>query len=279
MKFSSQEERLDYLVKELCNDSIKYRDMIVKKSEKRMIMRALMNIRMPKPISKEFLEVQDEFLQEESRKRGVVQLNDIPTLKVQYGLENKYSNKISIWKGDITRLKIEAIVNAANSQMLGCFVPGHMCIDNAIHSFAGLQLRDECNEYMKKMRIKNKYYDEPTGSAVVTKAYNLLCKYVIHTVGPIVMNYLTDDLKNDLRSSYRSCLNKAIENGIKSIAFCCISTGEFHFPNDEAAKIAIDEVTKFLSCYYNKFDRIIFNVFKDYDQEIYEKLLINNFKK
>ncbi len=279
MKFSSQEERLDYLVKELCNDSIKYRDMIVKKSEKRMIMRALMNIRMPKPISKEFLEVQDEFLQEESRKRGVVQLNDIPTLKVQYGLENKYSNKISIWKGDITRLQIDAIVNAANSQMLGCFVPGHMCIDNAIHSFAGLQLRDECNEYMKKMRIKNKYYDEPTGSAVVTKAYNLLCKYVIHTVGPIVMNYLTDDLKNDLRSSYRSCLNKAIENGIKSIAFCCISTGEFHFPNDEAAKIAIDEVTKFLSCYYNKFDRIIFNVFKDYDQEIYEKLLINNFKK
>ena len=269
MKFSSQEERLDYLVKELCNDSIKYRDMIVKKSEKRMIMRALMNIRMPKPISKEFLEVQDEFLQEESRKRGVVQLNDIPTLKVQYGLENKYSNKISIWKGDITRLQIDAIVNAANSQMLGCFVPGHMCIDNAIHSFAGLQLRDECNEYMKKMRIKNKYYDEPTGSAVVTKAYNLLCKYVIHTVGPIVMNYLTDDLKNDLRSSYRSCLNKAIENGIKSIAFCCISTGEFHFPNDEAAKIAIDEVTKFLSCYYNKFDRIIFNVFKDYDQEIY----------
>lgn len=238
-----------------------------------------MNIRMPKPISKEFLEVQDEFLQEESRKRGVVQLNDIPTLKVQYGLENKYSNKISIWKGDITRLQIDAIVNAANSQMLGCFVPGHMCIDNAIHSFAGLQLRDECNEYMKKMRIKNKYYDEPTGSAVVTKAYNLLCKYVIHTVGPIVMNYLTDDLKNDLRSSYRSCLNKAIENGIKSIAFCCISTGEFHFPNDEAAKIAIDEVTKFLSCYYNKFDRIIFNVFKDYDQEIYEKLLINNFKK
>ena len=279
MKFSSKEERLDYLVKELCNDSIKYRDMIVKKSEKRMIMRALMNIRMPKPISKEFLEVQDEFLQEESRKRGVVQLNDIPTLKVQYGLENKYSNKISIWKGDITRLQIDAIVNAANSQMLGCFVPGHMCIDNAIHSFAGLQLRDECNEYMKKMRIKNKYYDEPTGSAVVTKAYNLLCKYVIHTVGPIVMNYLTDDLKNDLRSSYRSCLNKAIENGIKSIAFYCISTGEFHFQNDEAAKIAIDEVTKFLSCYYNKLDRIIFNVFKGYDQEIYEKLLINNFKK
>ena len=273
MKFSSQEERLDYLVKELCNDSVKYRKMIIKKSEKRMIMRALMNIRMPKPISKEFLEVQDEFLQEEVRKRGIVQLNDIPTLKVQYGLENKYSNKISIWKGDITRLQIDAIVNAANSQMLGCFVPGHMCIDNAIHSFAGLQLRDECNEYMKKIRIKNKYYDEPTGSSVVTKAYNLPCKYVIHTVGPIVMNYLTDDLKNDLRSSYRSCLNKAIENGIKSIAFCCISTGEFHFPNDEAAKIAIDEVNKFLSCYYNKFDRIIFNVFKDYDQELYEKLL------
>lgn len=167
--------------------------MIVKRSEKRMIMRSLMNIRMPKPISKEFLKVQDEFLQEEVRKRGIVKLNDIPTLKVQYGLENKYSNKISIWKGYITRLQIDAIVNAANSQMLGCFVPGHMCIYNAIHSFAGLQLRDECNEYMKKMRIKNKYYDEPTGSAVVTKAYNLPCKYVIHTVGPIVRNYLTDD--------------------------------------------------------------------------------------
>jgi len=169
---------------------------------------------------------------------------------------------------------VDAIVNAANSQMLGCFVPCHKCIDNAIHSSSGLQLREECNQYMHKHRIKNSFYEEPTGSAVVTKGYNLPCNYVIHTVGPIVNDCLTESLKEDLRSCYNSCMKEALENGIRSIAFCCISTGEFHFPNDEAAKIAVKEVNNILMDYSDRIDRVIFNVFKDIDFKIYKELLV-----
>ena len=156
--------------------------------------------------------------------------------------------------------------------MLGCFVPYHKCIDNAIHSAAGIELREECNHYMKK-QTKNKSYEEPTGSAVITSSYNLPCKHVIHTVGPIVGDKLTNVLRNDLKSCYESCLKIAFENGVKSIAFCCISTGEFHFPNDEAAKIAVETVSTFLRENVGKIDRVIFNVFKNLDKEIYEQLL------
>lgn len=273
MKIQNQEERLDYLVEELCKDSIEYKDIKVKKSDRRMVMRSLMNIRMPKSISAEFLKIQDEFLREEAVEKGIVNLHDIPTIREEYGSKIDYADKISIWQGDITRLAVDGIVNAANSQMLGCFVPCHKCIDNAIHSSAGIELRQECYEYMQEKRKIDLYYEEPTGSAVVTSAYNLPCKYVIHTVGPIVYDELTDKLRNDLKNCYLSCLKSAVKHGIRSIAFCCISTGEFHFPNEEAAKIALSTVSEFLKTHEEHIDRIIFNVFKDYDLDIYRNLI------
>ena len=273
MKIQNQDERLDYLVKELCKDSIEYKNIKVKKDDRRMVMRSLMNIRMPKSISEEFLKVQDEFLREEAVEKGIVNLHDIPTIREEYGSKIDYADKISIWQGDITRLAVDGIVNAANSQMLGCFVPCHKCIDNAIHSSAGMELRQECYEYMQEKRKIDLYYEEPTGSAVVTSAYNLPCKYVIHTVGPIVYDELTDKLRNDLKNCYLSCLKSAVKHEIRSIAFCCISTGEFHFPNEEAAKIALSTVSEFLKTNEEYIDRIIFNVFKDYDLDIYRNLI------
>lgn len=183
------------------------------------------------------------------------------------------ADKLSLWQGDITRLQVGAIVNAANSQMLGCFVPCHRCIDNAIHSAAGMQLREECSHIMQEKRMRfGRQYEEPVGSAVLTKAYNLPCEHVIHTVGPIVYGELTDALREDLRRCYESVLLCCAEHGIRTVAFCCISTGEFHFPNGEAAEIAVKAVTDFLESHGDAMDRVIFNVFKDSDREIYERI-------
>lgn len=215
-----------------------------------------------------------EFLSEEAKEKGIVSLDAISTVAKQYESRHPFAGKLSIWQGDITRLQVGAIVNAANSQMLGCFVPCHRCIDNAIHSAAGIQLRAECNHYMNRRRIQyGLRYEEPTGQAMLTKGYNLPAKYVIHTVGPIVDNVLNQTLRRDLHDCYENVLNCCVENGIRSVAFCCISTGEFHFPNDEAAKIAVETVTDFLYKYALNFDRIIFNVFKDMDKKLYEKEL------
>ena len=271
-----QEERLDYLLEAFKKDSVRYQDLEVEDDyrEKRMALRSLMNIRMPGQMSGDVLRVQDDFLSEEAKEKGIVSLEEIPTVAERYGNSNPFSDRISIWKGDITRLQVGAIVNAANSQMLGCFVPCHRCIDNAIHSAAGIELREECDHYMNRKRIQYGYsYEEPTGQAVLTKGYNLPAKYVIHTVGPIVGGGLTQKLKEDLKNCYLNVLKCCIEHKIRSVAFCCISTGEFHFPNDEAAKIAVKTVTEFLKEHAAEFDRIIFNVFKDVDQELYEKEL------
>lgn len=268
-----QEERLDYLLHEFKEDSGRYRDLETGKDygEKRMLLRSLMNIRMPGKMNENVVKVQDEFLTEEAREKGIVELTDIPTAAEQYGSSHPYADKISVWQGDITRLRAGAIVNAANSQMLGCFVPCHKCIDNAIHSAAGIELREACSHYVKRRRMQyGARYEEPTGRAVLTKGYNLPADYVIHTVGPIVGGSLNQKLKNDLKSCYLNVLKCCVEHGIRSVAFCCISTGEFHFPNDEAAKIAADTVTGFLKEHDPDFDRIIFNVFKDVDRELYE---------
>ncbi len=268
-----QEERLDYLLHEFKKDSGRYRDLETGKDygEKRMLLRSLMNIRMPGKMNENVVKVQDEFLTEEAREKGIVELTDIPTAAEQYGSSHPYADKISVWQGDITRLRAGAIVNAANSQMLGCFVPCHKCIDNAIHSAAGIELREACSHYMKRRRMQyGARYEEPTGQAVLTKGYNLPADYVIHTVGPIVGGSLNQKLKDDLKSCYLNVLECCVEHGIRSVAFCCISTGEFHFPNDEAAKIAADTVTGFLKEHGPDFDRIIFNVFKDVDRELYE---------
>ena len=262
------------LLETLIEDSVQYKDIAIpsKETDKKHLIRSLMNVRMPREASDQLLDLQNEYLQEELLKKGIVTLWEIPTVKKQYGSQFPNADKISLWQGDITRLKVDAVVNAANSQMLGCFVPCHGCIDNAIHSAAGMQLRTECNHIMNQRRIRyGEQYEEPTGTATLTKAYNLPCKYVIHTVGPIVYGKLNEELRQELRNCYENVLKCCVENEIKSVAFCCISTGEFHFPNDEAAKIALNTVTDFLKM-NDGMERVIFNVFKDSDKEIYQKI-------
>lgn len=271
-----QEERLDYLLREFKEDSVQYRDLETGADyqEKRRLLRSLMNIRMPGKMNEEVLRVQDDFLTEEAKEKGIVELDDILTVGEQYGSSHPYADKMSVWQGDITRLYVGAIVNAANSQMLGCFVPCHGCIDNAIHSAAGIELREACSHYMNRKRMQyGRRYEEPTGQAVLTEGYNLPAEYVIHTVGPIVGGYLNQGLRDDLRNCYQNVLKCCVEHKIRSVAFCCISTGEFHFPNDEAAKIAVETVTEFLNEHTEEFDRVVFNVFKDVDRELYEEEL------
>lgn len=267
---------VDLLLNKLKEDSASYKNLETENyslNEKKNAIRSLMNIRMPGNASDELLQLQDKYLQEELSGKGIVTLSDIPTIREQYNNPSLFAEKISLWQGDITRLKVGAIVNAANSQMLGCFIPCHRCIDNAIHSAAGIQLRNECNHIMSQRRIRHgSQYGEPTGTATLTLGYNLPCDYVIHTVGPIVSRALNDVLCQELRNCYESILNCCVENKIKSVAFCCISTGEFHFPNDKAAEIAFETVIDFLKNNDNM-ERIIFNVFKDNDREIYEKIL------
>ena len=262
----TQEERLDYLVEEFKTDSVQYKDLQTPDDieGKRRILRSLMNIRMPKMLPEAVLKTQDEYLTERVNEKGVVALSDIPEIR----------DGLSIWQGDITRLAVDAIVNAANSQMLGCFVPMHTCIDNCIHTFAGVQLRAECARQMEQ--LKNRYgrdYEQPTAVPMLTGAYNLPAKRVIHIVGPIVKDGLTPELEKDLAYCYRNTLDMCRENGIKSVAFCCISTGVFRFPNKQAAEIAVKTVMEWMAENSGEMNRVIFNVFKDEDKEYYEQLL------
>ena len=223
-----------------------------------------MNIRMPGEMDESVVEIQDDYLQERIRENGIVGLSDIPEIR----------NGISIWQGDITRLKVDAIVNAANSQMLGCFVPMHTCIDNCIHTFAGIQLRAECNRQMKRMRSRyGRDYEQPTAVPMLTDAYNLPAKKVVHVVGPIVQDRLTPELEQDLADCYSNTLDLCAENDLRSVAFCCISTGVFRFPNKRAAEIAVHTVKEWLEAHPGKVDRVIFNVFKDEDRRYYESEL------
>ena len=272
-------DKIDLLLKKLKEDSAEYKELETtgySSEDKKNAIRSLMNIRMPRELSQTLVNLQDEYLQEELREKGVVNLLDIPTIKEKYNAKVPFAEKISLWQGDITRLKIGAIVNAANSQMLGCFVPCHRCIDNAIHSAAGMQLRQECDHIMQNRRMKyGRRYEEPTGTATLTSGYNLPCDHVIHTVGPIVYGELNEMLCQDLQNCYENVLKCCLEHNIKSVAFCCISTGEFHFPNDKAARIAWETVKSFLEKHGDCMERVVFNVFKDSDLRIYEKILIS----
>ncbi len=262
----TQDQRLDYLVEEFKADSIHYKDLRTPADTegKRRILRSLMNIRMPGKMDDAVLAVQDAYLRERIRENGVIELSDIPEIR----------DGLSIWQGDITRLAVDAIVNAANSQMLGCFVPMHTCIDNCIHTFAGGQLRAECNRQMNQLRIRyGRTYKQPTAVPMLTDAYNLPAKKVIHIVGPIVEYGLTKELERSLAACYRNTLDMCLENGLKTVAFCCISTGVFRFPNKRAAQIAVQTVTEWMSEHGDKMDRVIFNVFKDEDKGYYEQLL------
>ena len=262
--------RIDKLIRYLIDENPEYSAIEIPETEqgKRDLFRALRNVREPKPVSEEFLRLQDEELLAQLQEKGIVELNAgrdamhcVSTGKPQF----------IIWQGDITRLKVDAIVNAANAQMLGCFHPLHGCIDNAIHSAAGVQLREECHRLMLQQG-----HPEPTGRAKITKAYNLPCKYVIHTVGPIIPNGIpTASQKDQLASCYRNIMSCADENDLKSVAFCCISTGEFRFPNQLAAEIAVQTVKDYLNAHPDcSVRQVVFNVFKNEDRDVYQRLLI-----
>ncbi len=255
----NQSERRQFLIRELLNEDEEYKKIQIPSHalEQKQLLRGLMNVRSPRRISPEFLKIQDEYLQEETAEKGIVNAADLPEIR----------KGISVWQGDITSLKCDAIVNAANSGMTGCYVPNHRCIDNCIHSFAGIELRLECAELMKQQG-----HEEPTGRAKITKGYNLPCNYVIHTVGPIIYDRVRKEDEELLADCYRSCLSLAVEHGLTNIAFCCISTGEFHFPNRRAAEIAVQTAEAFLQK-ESSIKKVIFNVFKDMDKEIYEELL------
>lgn len=255
----NQSEKRQFLIRSLLQEHPEYRDMGIPAdtNSQRQLFRGLMNIRAPRRIGADFLKTQDAYLQGETAAKGITDIADLTP--IQSGLY--------LWQGDITTLRCDAIVNAANSDMTGCYIPNHRCIDNAIHTFAGVELRLACAELMEQQG-----YPEPIGRAKITPAFNLPCKYVLHTVGPIIDGRVTKADKELLASCYRSCLELAAENGLESVAFCCISTGEFHFPNEQAAQIAVETVKEFLKT-QTSVKKVIFNVFKDLDKAIYEKLL------
>lgn len=254
------EQRI-FLIKELLAELPQYKDMAIPNDneEQKRLLRSLMNIRSPRPISSGFLKIQNEYLMKEVEEKGVVDGQSLQP--------SSFHSRIVLWRGDITTLKVDAIVNAANSALRGCYVPCHSCVDNIIHSVSGMQLRLACDELMVKQG-----YDEPTGKAKITPAFNLPCRYVLHTVGPIVSGQLTENHCRQLADCYRSCLELAAENKLKSIAFCCISTGEFHFPQKRAAEIAVKTVMDFLNT-DDSIEKVIFNVFKQEDYDIYRQIL------
>ena len=306
----NQEEKRVFLIEELKKESSVMRGIAVPKEEEaqKMLLRGLMNVRMAKPASLSFQKVQDEYLQTETENKGITKLSSLSPVAVipraaatdteplcgdeaasasgsehlcedeaasASGSEHHTDAFLYLWQGDITTLAADAIVNAANSAMTGCYIPNHRCIDNAIHTFAGVQLRQYCHAYMQEQAgKKGASYAEPTGQAMLSPAYNLPSKFILHTVGPIVGDALTEEDGKLLASCYTSCLNLASKHQLESIAFCCISTGEFHFPNDRAAEIAIRTVRDWLIRHPSStVTKVVFNVFKNEDLAIYRSLL------
>lgn len=258
----NQDERRRFLIRALLRERAEYgeADLPPEADAQRRLLRGLLNVRPPRPAAADFLHVQDDYLQGETAAKGLTDSADLVPIRPG----------IYLWQGDITTLKCDAIVNAANAGLTGCYIPNHRCIDNAIHTFAGVELRLACEEMMERQG-----YPEPTGRAKITPAFNLPCRYVLHTVGPIIDGRVTERDEEQLASCYRSCLDLAAENGLESVAFCCISTGEFRFPGERAAEIAIKTVSDRLTG-DTGVKKVIFNVFKDRDKAIYERLLGGN---
>ena len=256
------EEEKSVICDEMLGDLLEERNEIAAFSYPYKIKRDLiwgyLNERMPNPVTPRFLEIQDRLFRAETLERGIVNVSAF-----------EYKEGIALWQGDITRLDADAIVNAANSSLLGCFIPHHKCIDNVIHSRAGVQLRLDCSRIMGMQGEP-----EPAGCAKITLGYNLPAKYVIHTVGPMVGVKPTETDARTLRNCYVSCLNLAREMNLKSIAFCCISTGVFGYPNDEAAEIAVGAIRNWLL--ETGYDiKVVFDVFLDKDRAIYADILKN----
>ena len=258
----NQEERRLYLIRALQREMPQYGKVRIPESGEGQwrLLRSLFNVRPPYPASPEFLDIQDEYLGEMIRERGITDGDSLPPAASD--------PRLVLWQGDITSLRCDAIVNAANSALLGCWQPCHSCIDNIIHSFAGVQLRIKCSELMEAQG-----HEEETGKAKITPAYNLPSKFVLQTVGPIILGELEEEDCRLLADCYRSCLSLAAESGLRSVAFCCISTGVFRFPQERAAEIAVKTVKAFLDHSETSLKRVIFNVFKDSDWEIYSNIL------
>ncbi len=256
----NQQERCLWLIQALLDEMPQYRDTPIPAwpDQRWRLLRSLMNVRPPIPAAKEFLRVQDAYLKQMTLEKGIVDAASLPA--------NAKDERLILWQGDITRLHCDAIVNAANSQMLGCFSPCHGCIDNIIHTMAGVQLRLACHELMQKQG-----HEEPTGHARITPGFNLPAKYVLHTVGPIIDDEVTAEDEALLASCYQKCLVLAAQKRLRSVAFCCISTGVFRFPPERAAEIAVRTVRDFLEA-PGSLERVIFNVFKDSDLGIYQRL-------
>lgn len=258
----NQSERRQLLLRTLLTERPEYRDLVVPATaeDQRLLLRALMNVRPAQgEIGADLLQAQDAYLTAETAAKGIT---DAASLAPVPG-----DAHIVLWQGDITTLRCDAIVNAANSGMTGCYVPNHRCIDNCIHTYAGMQLRQYCADMMDRQG-----HEEATGQAKITPAFNLPCRYILHTVGPIIYDRVRREDERLLASCYRSCLALAAQNQLQSVAFCCISTGEFRFPNALAAKIAVDTVRDFLQT-PSSIQKVIFNVFKDMDKKLYADLL------
>ena len=276
IKTATQEQRLDYLVEAFKADAVEYQDLRTPADteSRQRLLRSLMNVRMPRPIAKDILLVQDAYLKERAEERGIVPQDRIPSIAESLGSKRPFADVLALWQGDITCLAVDAIVNAANSQMLGCFQPCHSCIDNCIHTYAGIQLRAECHRQMQVLRLRyGREYEQPTALPMLTDGYNLPAKKVVHIVGPIVYDGLTPKLESDLADCYRNTLDLCAENGLRSVAFCSISTGVYRFPKERAAEIAVRTVTDWLAAHPGRMDRIIFNVFSDRDRCNYEQKL------
>ena len=280
----TQEERRLYLITELLKEdkgSAGFKLGLVPGNEggfvipddeksQRDILRALMNIRGPYSISEDFLRIQDEYLQQVNKERGITDIEDLKCIKEIVGSSPTMTRGLYLWQGDITTLKVDAIVNAANSALLGCFAPLHICIDNCIHTYAGIQLRLACNELMQKQG-----HEEGTGLCKITPAFNLPSRYVLHTVGPIIYTSVGPREKLLLANCYKNCLETASQNQLESVAFCCISTGVFRFPQELAAQIAVETVEQWLAENPDSsVKKVVFNVFGNKDLEIYQGLLL-----
>lgn len=257
----TQDERREYLIQYLLKEKIPFgrQNIPTDKQGQENLLRSLMNVRPPRPISNDFLKIQDEYLTERNIERGITDVDTLAPVKSD--------SRLYIWQGDITTLKCDAIVNACNSQMLGCFSPMHACIDNFIHTYAGMELRLKMHEIMAKQG-----HEEETGKAKITSGYNLPTKYILHTVGPIIQWKVTKEDEDLLASCYTECLKLAADTGVESIAFCCLSTGVFRFPQQRAAEIATNTVKQYLNK-DSRIKKVIFNVFKDEDLKIYSGLL------
>lgn len=262
---------INYLLNE--NPKIKLNEKPENFNQQFAVYRSLANIRPPKPLPEEYHEKEDQLLQKLNTEKTLTDVENVQTLDKTHPESNiKHKDTICLWQGDITTLKIGAITNAANSQGLGCFVPCHNCIDNQINTYAGTKLRLECNEHMKKIN-----YNLPTGEAFTTNAYNLPSKYVIHTVGPIIQDKVTEQHKKQLHNCYTNVLEEAYKNNIETVAFCSISTGEFRFPKELACKIAVETVDNYLE-ENDHFKKILFNVYSQEDKDIYDRFITKDYR-